>query len=270
MKEITCDIIKDLLPSYVDHICSEDSRHLIEEHIDRCEQCRTRLKLMEGTELTDEQGEQNRITYLRKIKRHYQKGIISLVLLTLMLICVSLLMVYSHALIRSMYIIFPLSLIAAYGLMPDNPLTDRRSKASGVFAVSSIAVSILMMVYYAVPVFRWQIPAGKAEISPFGIPLHETGPYLEKRLVLMAAAQLGIFVLSNMMIFCGYRIHKSIYGLTLTGFWLTTGYICTLHQMTTVEGLYRLLAVTTVCLIVEGILFSVAAHIFVQKIHLHA
>ena len=125
-------------------------------------------------------------------------------------------------------------------------------------------------VYYAVLVFRWQIPAGKAEISPFGIPLHETGSYLEKRLVLMAAAQLGIFVLSNMMIFCGYRIHKSIYGLTLTGFWLTTGYICTLHQMTTVEGLYRLLAVTTVCLIVEGILFSVAAHIFVQKIHLHA
>ena len=30
MREINCNIIRDLLPSYVDDICSEDSRHLIE------------------------------------------------------------------------------------------------------------------------------------------------------------------------------------------------------------------------------------------------
>ena len=41
MKGINCNIVKDLLPSYVDKICTEDSRRLIEEHIGGCEQCRT-------------------------------------------------------------------------------------------------------------------------------------------------------------------------------------------------------------------------------------
>ena len=86
MREINCNIIRDLLPSYVDDICSEDSRHLIEEHLESCEQCRTQLELLKDTTLIDEQGEQKQIFYLKKIKRHYEKGLVSLVFLTLILI----------------------------------------------------------------------------------------------------------------------------------------------------------------------------------------
>ena len=31
---ITCDVIQDLMPSYVDGILSEDSQALVKEHID--------------------------------------------------------------------------------------------------------------------------------------------------------------------------------------------------------------------------------------------
>ncbi|MDE7418052.1 MAG: zf-HC2 domain-containing protein, partial [Lachnospiraceae bacterium] len=119
MKGINCNIIRDLLPSYVDNICSEDSRCLIEEHISDCEQCRTQLELLKATELIDEQGEQKRISCLKKIKRHYDKGIISLVFLTLMVIGGFQFMVYHYELIGSkiFYIIFPLFLIATYCLM---------------------------------------------------------------------------------------------------------------------------------------------------------
>ena len=124
MKGINCNIVKDLLPSYVDKICTEDSRRLIEEHIGGCEQCRTQLKLLQGTELTDEQGEQRRISYLKKLKRHYEKGITSLVLLTLAIIGASLFLV-GHNDRNLLYVIFPLSLIAAYGLMPGSPLAEQ-------------------------------------------------------------------------------------------------------------------------------------------------
>lgn len=43
---ITCDIIRDLLPSYVDEICSEDSKKLIEEHLEVCENCRQQAAAM--------------------------------------------------------------------------------------------------------------------------------------------------------------------------------------------------------------------------------
>lgn len=263
MKEINCNIIRDLLPSYVDYICSEDSRHLIEEHICGCKQCRTQLEMLKSIEFIDEQGEQKRISYLKKIKRHYDKGMISLVFLTLMVIGGFQFMVYNYARVGStlFYIIFPLMLIAAYCLTPDSPMSDKRWKFSGILVIGSILVSIFMMAYYVYLVSWWNVRIETTKIGPFGVPLNETGPYLEKRLVFMAVVQLGIFILSNILVFRGYRIHKSIYGLTLTGIWLAAGYICILHNMSTVEELYRRLAAMTVYLIIEGVVCSVAVFI---------
>ena len=54
---ITCDVIQDLMPSYVDGILSEDSRALVEEHMGTCQECRKMLEIMK-----EEQGkEQARI-----------------------------------------------------------------------------------------------------------------------------------------------------------------------------------------------------------------
>ncbi len=44
---VTCEIIEDLLPLYVDHICSDQSKRAVEEHLQKCEKCR---KLIEGTQ----------------------------------------------------------------------------------------------------------------------------------------------------------------------------------------------------------------------------
>jgi hypothetical protein len=46
--ENKCNIVRDLLPSYFDHLCSQDSIHLIEEHINSCEKCREVLNSMKN------------------------------------------------------------------------------------------------------------------------------------------------------------------------------------------------------------------------------
>lgn len=38
--KITCNIIEDLLPLYIDQTLSEDSCHLVEEHVKECESCK--------------------------------------------------------------------------------------------------------------------------------------------------------------------------------------------------------------------------------------
>ena len=54
---ITCDVIQDLMPSYIDGILSEDSKALVEEHMGTCQECRKMLEIMK-----EEQGkEQARI-----------------------------------------------------------------------------------------------------------------------------------------------------------------------------------------------------------------
>ena len=40
MKKISCNIIKDVLPLYLDGVVSEDTRQMVEEHLETCESCR--------------------------------------------------------------------------------------------------------------------------------------------------------------------------------------------------------------------------------------
>ena len=50
---ITCDVIQDLMPSYIDGILSEDSKVLVEEHIGTCQECRKMYEIMK-----EEQGKE--------------------------------------------------------------------------------------------------------------------------------------------------------------------------------------------------------------------
>lgn len=50
---ITCDVIQDLMPSYVDGILSEDSQALVKEHMESCKECRKMLEIMK-----EEQGKE--------------------------------------------------------------------------------------------------------------------------------------------------------------------------------------------------------------------
>lgn len=51
--KITCDVIQDLMPSYVDGILSEDSQALVKEHMEACKECRKMLEIMK-----EEQGKE--------------------------------------------------------------------------------------------------------------------------------------------------------------------------------------------------------------------
>ena len=40
MSKKSCELIKDLLPLYVDDVCSEESRKMVTEHLASCGNCR--------------------------------------------------------------------------------------------------------------------------------------------------------------------------------------------------------------------------------------
>ena len=46
--KIPCEIIRDLLPLYVDGVCSEESKKAVKEHLPDCAACRAELQLMNG------------------------------------------------------------------------------------------------------------------------------------------------------------------------------------------------------------------------------
>ena len=47
---MTCDVIRDLLPLYADEVCSEASKALVEEHLQGCGACAEELRVMRSGE----------------------------------------------------------------------------------------------------------------------------------------------------------------------------------------------------------------------------
>ena len=43
----SCDVIKDLLPLYYDKACSEQSKKIVEEHLEECASCRSLMKKLQ-------------------------------------------------------------------------------------------------------------------------------------------------------------------------------------------------------------------------------
>lgn len=52
--KLNCNVVYDLLPLYVDEICSEDSKKLVEEHLEECEACKKKCKDMKGVIIEEE------------------------------------------------------------------------------------------------------------------------------------------------------------------------------------------------------------------------
>jgi len=51
--KVTCEVIRDLLPLYLDGVCSQDSRQLVKEHLETCESCRRELAHLQEEESPD-------------------------------------------------------------------------------------------------------------------------------------------------------------------------------------------------------------------------
>jgi len=80
--KVTCDVIKDILPLYVENMASEDTRYLVEEHIANCESCKKQLEEMSLPikPIFDTDTEP-----LKKIKNTLRKKKLQTIILTVML-----------------------------------------------------------------------------------------------------------------------------------------------------------------------------------------
>lgn len=66
--DLSCEVVRDLLPSYLDGVASGETKAAVERHMEECPDCRETLRRMkepEETALTEEKE----IDYLKKVRR---------------------------------------------------------------------------------------------------------------------------------------------------------------------------------------------------------
>ncbi|WP_162341628.1 zf-HC2 domain-containing protein [Paenibacillus paridis] len=75
-----CDIVRDLLPSYIEKLTSNHSNEEIEKHLQTCEECHQFYKeMIETTGLTlpvVDNEEVEKLNYLKKVKKKNTKAIV--------------------------------------------------------------------------------------------------------------------------------------------------------------------------------------------------
>ena len=75
--KLNCEIIRDLLPSYIDGLTSQESNRLVEEHLESCAECREYLKEMQADLSSEASVEKNKkaIRPFRKLNRRVKMSV---------------------------------------------------------------------------------------------------------------------------------------------------------------------------------------------------
>ena len=91
MSQITCGVVRDLLPLYVDGCCGADSRRLVEEHLAGCPDCRRaradmagELPPAEGAPAPEAEPARAMKTGLKKLRRRWALSLLAVLLIPLL------------------------------------------------------------------------------------------------------------------------------------------------------------------------------------------
>lgn len=73
----SCEVVKDLMPIYIDNVCSEESREVVKEHMVECEKCREYLSELKSTESIEASvnnfEEEHQVESLKSVKKKMKK-----------------------------------------------------------------------------------------------------------------------------------------------------------------------------------------------------
>lgn len=259
MSKMDCDVVRDLTPSYLEEICSDSSRQLIEEHAAECEKCRNYIQMMRQTELVSREAEQSEFDYMRKVKLHFhrQSGKVAG-------ICVSFLCFFAGLWVMPVlleqdpfwyyYLAYPVLALLSVLLLSEadkRPQKRGRRNAAGVVGVFGLI--------YSVAIVRYGAFAVEYERSFWGAEPSGMGPVLK--------LQLNLVVIVELLLFAFFVVqsirHEESFGILplifLMGALLSMAFRENLYSMETLEEYRETCGRILLTFAAEGIVIVSAA-----------
>ncbi len=82
--DLSCEVVRDLLPSYLDGVASGETKAAVERHMEKCPDCRETLRRMKEPESVA-QPEEKEIDYLKKVRRRNSRKVTVIVSVVVLL-----------------------------------------------------------------------------------------------------------------------------------------------------------------------------------------
>ena len=258
MDKNNCDIIRDLIPSYVDEICSQTTREWVEEHIQTCGECRLMAARCRDQALSAQKLERQSLDGLKKITDilKYQNMISYVLLLFVVFLGVLLFFVNRYSsLLRNQPGPLILCLTAAILFSMGRRGTAASGKQEYLLGGICLAIHVYFPSLFSFFLQELSVDA----VTVFGIELHQIGPFMERQLIAAYFVQTALLVYSFYRIMHHDRNCHWLLCLNLTGIFLLFNYYVWLKHMDSFETLKSALFESTLLLMGIGLLATAAS-----------
>ena len=146
-----CEIVRDLLPLYVDDVCSESSRDIVETHLKECADCAAYLEQIRSDEAEEDLKEEKGLVIQRQAKRFRRRSavagsIVSGIFMVPILVCLIVNLVSGRTL-DWFFVVLAGMLVAASLVVV--PLMASESKLFWTFCAFTVSLVVLLAVCFA-------------------------------------------------------------------------------------------------------------------------
>jgi len=263
MKQMNCDIIQDLIPSYVDGISSDATKECVEEHVRECNQCRSMVNIYRDTEISNCNIEQKQIDVFKKF--HSQMKLMNLFSMILVLLLIGL-GIYTfcnnHIMLSTSiyYTLFPICMIGLYLFTWKKGNMNCAEKKDYIVATLSI-IDITCAVGFIIYVTNC-VKSGR---TVFSIENSQLGPFVNNVWgILFLILGMGFVYLFFRMI--GKNINnKCMLCLQMMGLYLLLAYVSLVRNLTSIEDFNRLFTQITLVIGTMGLAGIIVFKVIGQK-----
>ncbi|MCM1440001.1 MAG: zf-HC2 domain-containing protein [Roseburia sp.] len=272
MDDMKCDIIQDLLPLYIDNVCSEESKAYVEAHLASCEKCRNIERTYRENAFMSEKVEIKQLDGLKKIKSKVKMQSLFSYAIVLFLAAIGI-----YTFINNVnefpkwfvYVIFAVCMlstailtVSGSTLLGDFSAGDLSKKniIPGVLSIAAIIYEIFIICYCIN-----SIEMGK---MPFGLAEYSIGPFLKYQMIVIFVIHLAAFAWTLGRTMRKHADCRFWLCINLTGIFLLVIHMSLLGELSSFEYFKHNLLVETLAVIFIGIIGAVINVISAKKRYL--
>lgn len=247
MSRISCNVTRDLLSSYLDEICSGESRELVEEHLKECSSCREFLTKLQEQDVGKDAP---RVAYLKKVRHFIDiQSLVGIFLPLLMLLGGFYGVNHSGGSGIFYYVEMPvMMLLWAYilGRGRETGIPSGKEWLAPVSGLAAVCLAAIMRYFMVNRVIAWLADEAEAPI-----PLENVGPFMHNVCLLLA---LSMTVLLAVLVVLAKKKNR-FFPVSQNLAWLALNMMLSLdeplYNMSTLEALRSYMAEDSIILVSE-------------------
>lgn len=254
MNKLSCDVIRDLIPTYVDEICSADTKIIVEQHLQECRDCRNLVKMMQETEIVSEESGAKEIDYMRRIKKyHTRKNLICIGILLLAMVIGIEFYIQNYGMIPLpfYYILAPVWMLLSYFVSSDYISVNGSTKWKGIMT----GIGCILMIYTILLGFLIVLWS-KSGSSLSGIQPEQVSTILRIQLFVLIALQLISFVAAWIISIRTGNSHIILINMNIAGCCLSLLLSSMLRGLTGLENFVKIRNFSLTVILLEGIIMT--------------